>query len=483
MAATAPERSPRPRLIFALVVLALAALAVVPVAGAEQGGSQLRRLPFGFLDSGNFHTCVILGGGDVRCWGDRQRRRARVREYDHDIGDNEFPYSVGPVDLGMGRKALAMRSGDVTRARSSNAGAVRCWGYNFDGQLGYGLTDTTSATTSAGARSAPSTSERGGGRPIAAGENHTCAILDNGRVRCWGDGTSGQLGYGNPFTSATTRPRHRRAPSISGPAARRVAITAGGTTRARSSTTAGCAAGASASSGQLGYGNTDSIGDNETPGSVAPVTSAGPDGRRDQRRRAPHLRDPRQRQGALLGLGRRSASSASATRTRSATTSCRRRSPRSTSGPAARAIAVASRLRPTRARSSTPARVRCWGYGGSGQLGYANTNNIGDNELPNAVGPVNLGSGRTARAIAGGSAALVRAPRQRRASAAGARPAAASSDTATRRRSATTRRRTRPARSLLGAIRRNEVAPVALPRAVGRARPRRPRTGSAPRAS
>ena len=32
---------------------------------------------------------------------------------------------------------------------------------------------------------------------LAAGDFHTCALLDTGTVRCWGKGVNGQLGYGN----------------------------------------------------------------------------------------------------------------------------------------------------------------------------------------------------------------------------------------------------------------------------------------------
>jgi hypothetical protein len=35
---------------------------------------------------------------------------------------------------------------------------------------------------------------------ITAGTFHTCALLDDATVRCWGSGGSGRLGYGNPNT-------------------------------------------------------------------------------------------------------------------------------------------------------------------------------------------------------------------------------------------------------------------------------------------
>ena len=43
--------------------------------------------------------------------------------------------------------------------------------------------------------------------------------------------------------------------------------------------------------------------------------------------------------------------------------------------------------------------VKCWGLGLYGRLGYGNTNHIGDDETPDSVGYVNLGTGRTAKQI------------------------------------------------------------------------------------
>jgi alpha-tubulin suppressor-like RCC1 family protein len=74
-------------------------------------------------------------------------------------------------------------------------GAVRCWGENKNGQLGYGHThDIGDKQLPASAGDVPL-----GGRAvqISAGGLHTCAVLDTGRLRCWGDNEWGQLGYGH----------------------------------------------------------------------------------------------------------------------------------------------------------------------------------------------------------------------------------------------------------------------------------------------
>jgi alpha-tubulin suppressor-like RCC1 family protein len=38
---------------------------------------------------------------------------------------------------------------------------------------------------------------------IAAGANHSCGIATNGKTYCWGDGFSGQLGYGQLSTESS----------------------------------------------------------------------------------------------------------------------------------------------------------------------------------------------------------------------------------------------------------------------------------------
>jgi alpha-tubulin suppressor-like RCC1 family protein len=76
-------------------------------------------------------------------------------------------------------------------------GGVRCWGYGT-GALGDGTTtDFWSPHT---------TDVLGGVAAIAAGENHTCALMTTGGVRCWGDDYWGQLGDGTMWYLPTPTP-------------------------------------------------------------------------------------------------------------------------------------------------------------------------------------------------------------------------------------------------------------------------------------
>ena len=78
-------------------------------------------------------------------------------------------------------------------------GSVKCWGYNFSGQLGYGDITQRGDTSNEMGDNLP-TVDLGTGRTavqISCGGYHTCVILDDGTVKCWGINNYGQLGYGH----------------------------------------------------------------------------------------------------------------------------------------------------------------------------------------------------------------------------------------------------------------------------------------------
>ncbi|MBM3674942.1 MAG: hypothetical protein FJW88_08290, partial [Actinobacteria bacterium] len=78
-------------------------------------------------------------------------------------------------------------------------GTVKCWGYNAKGQLGLGNTDPRGDGPGEMGDNLPAV-DLGTGRTataITAGYQHTCVILDNGTVKCWGYNAFGQLGLGD----------------------------------------------------------------------------------------------------------------------------------------------------------------------------------------------------------------------------------------------------------------------------------------------
>ena len=313
---------------------------IAPAADAEQVGSKQRRAAAGFLDTGFSHTCVILTGGKVRCWGTNGSGQLGYGNTTA-IGDTETPGSVGPVPLGAGRRAFALAVGFAHTCALLDNGRVRCWGDAGNGRIGSGSIDSigdTEPVTAVGPVSL------GSGRravAISAGDQHTCAVLDTGKVLCWGYGAFGRLGYGNTNTVGDNELPSAVGPVPLGAGLKAAAISAGGfvTCVLLQQGTVKCWG--DGFHGISGQGNPITIGDNETPAAVGTVF-----------------------------LGRK-------------------------------AVAISAGLAHACAILDN-GKVRCWGQGALGRLGYGNVNDIGDNELPGFAGPVDIGTDRKAVAISSG---------------------------------------------------------------------------------
>ncbi|MDH3755403.1 MAG: hypothetical protein OEU32_16165, partial [Acidimicrobiia bacterium] len=113
------------------------------------------------------------------------------------IGDTETPDTVGPVDLGPGRTAVAIAPVGFHTCAILDNGSLLCWGNGFDGQLGYGNTDDIGDNETPGGFGPVDLGTGRTATAVSGSEFHTCAALDDGAVRCWGGNSTGRLGYGD----------------------------------------------------------------------------------------------------------------------------------------------------------------------------------------------------------------------------------------------------------------------------------------------
>jgi len=154
--------------------------------------------------AGGGHSCAILSDGSLKCWGGSAAGQLGIATT-NPTGDNpgEMGTALPYVNLGPGRRALSVALGLNHTCALLDNGSVKCWGANAYGQLGLGDTNSRGATQ-AQMDSLPPV-DLGLGRvawAIAAGGNHTCAIIsqppDGGlhpkSLACWGRNSSGQLG-------------------------------------------------------------------------------------------------------------------------------------------------------------------------------------------------------------------------------------------------------------------------------------------------
>lgn len=166
------------------------------------------------------HTCLLPPAGaarpGVRCWGDDERGQ-----------------------IGKGLEALTgvttiRASGDQTCALSD---AIRCWGNDRGVHEVAGLAGRATALSMGdgfvcGALADPKvvrcsgTDERGesaGNKPVlvgaavtmlTSGSKHTCALLDDGAIQCWGKNDQGQLGNGTTVDAPAPAIVHGLPPAV-----------------------------------------------------------------------------------------------------------------------------------------------------------------------------------------------------------------------------------------------------------------------------
>jgi uncharacterized protein YjbI with pentapeptide repeats len=145
-----------------------------------------------------FHTCAILDNNQVKCWGGNANGQLG---YDDIItrGDDARDMSLlSTVNLGVGRTALALSLSEMYTCALLDNHQVKCWGDNMWGQLGYD--DTTTRGKNTGDMAALLPINLGAGmtaKAISVGIFHTCVILNSSAVKCWGKNTFGELGYGD----------------------------------------------------------------------------------------------------------------------------------------------------------------------------------------------------------------------------------------------------------------------------------------------
>ncbi|MBJ7329774.1 MAG: hypothetical protein JHC95_07755 [Solirubrobacteraceae bacterium] len=313
-------------------------------------------------------TCVILPGGtDVGCAGDPNKNFDSRRSLGIFVGFTSWP--SGPataegapylhrIPLGAGRKATAIRLGVTKACAILETGRVLCWG-GWGG--GYGVPSTPSAAATADAGLLQ-------GRKAVRFVSDRCVMADDATLHCL------------DVSGGTTRATIVRPPSTAGALSDAVDFGGGfcgiftGVVRcwSQGSSTLGPAI-------ALGVGRT-------AVKLAAGITSH------------PHacviVDDGGVRcfgSGALGQLGR------------PGTASTDTAAPVEL-GAGRTAVDIAVGRSHTCAVLDDGA-VRCWGQGFFGATGQGNTRNIGDDETPGSVPPVDLGGGRTAARLARGELA------------------------------------------------------------------------------
>jgi alpha-tubulin suppressor-like RCC1 family protein len=304
------------------------------------------------LARGAYHACALLDNGALKCWGANSEGALGLGDFNHrSAGAAELGNSLPGVNLGTGRTAVAITAGLGFSCALLDNGSVKCWGANTYGSLGLGDLVSRGDEPSEMGDSLPVVS-LGTGRTatkIEAGVGHVCAILDDASLKCWGLNNFGQLGVGDHNSRGDAAGEMGDALPVvnlgTGRTAKHVALGVYHTCAILDNDSLKCWG--QGTEGAIGLGDTVARGDGANEmGDALPIVNVG-------------------------------------------------------AGRLVKGVTAGGAF--TCALLDNDA-LKCWGRNTQGQLGLGDTASRGDNagEMGDVLAPVNLGSGRFARKVTAG---------------------------------------------------------------------------------
>jgi alpha-tubulin suppressor-like RCC1 family protein len=130
-------------------------------------------------NAGLYHMCAVTSGGIASCWGYNAHGQ---------LGDGTMANSGIPVSLGLSNVVM-VAGGQYHSCAVISDGSAKCWGWQANGRLGNGSTTAANLTPT-------DVTGLSGVANIGAGNDFSCAQITNGVVECWGRNFFGQLGDG-----------------------------------------------------------------------------------------------------------------------------------------------------------------------------------------------------------------------------------------------------------------------------------------------
>jgi alpha-tubulin suppressor-like RCC1 family protein len=168
------------------------------------------------IRAGGFYTCVLLASGAINCWGERLNGNYGLAgvtflskskgqhicavatdlalkcwgyNQEGQLGINNTTHQTSPTTVTGFANALSVSSSNHNSCAVKADGTPWCWGWNAFGQVGVADTANKIVPTAV-------SGVTGGVTQISAGYTHTCALLTDTTIKCWGDNRWGQLGDG-----------------------------------------------------------------------------------------------------------------------------------------------------------------------------------------------------------------------------------------------------------------------------------------------
>lgn len=165
-------------------------------AGADGGAEDGALGQVTSLVAGAYHNCVVLSGAHLKCWGYNASGQLGLEDTaNRGDGPNEMGVSLPTVHM---EPSVALAARNAFNCALSATGQIICWGSNGNGQLGVGDTVNRGGVRGdMGELRAIDLQPNGTATHVAVGNNHACAVFDRRTLKCWGWNYEGQLGLGD----------------------------------------------------------------------------------------------------------------------------------------------------------------------------------------------------------------------------------------------------------------------------------------------
>ena len=295
---------------------------------------------------GRRFTCALTDEGKIRCFGNGTSGRLGTNN-----GNNLCPASTTMSDIAISETAIKVATGKKSSCAILNTGNVKCWGDGEGGATGYD--HTSNLGNDAGEMEALSNVYIGGktATDISVGDASGCIVTNDGRARCWGKGDGGRLGtnstsnVGNNAGSNSMTLLGDITIGVGDPKVKKIKTKISTTCALTVNDTIRCWG--NGDSGRLGTGSTSKIG-NSSGNSIALMTDVNVDSSADD---------------SIVDFSVAGAS-----------------------------VCV----------TNSSGQVKCWGNGDKGQLGNGGTSNTGSSS-PSTLSWRNIAGSKTVKQLAGGS--------------------------------------------------------------------------------
>ena len=272
--------------------------------------------------AGGFHTCAVYKEGTVKCWGQNNFGQLGYG-HTNTLGDDESVDSIPYLDID--ERVVDLSAGFAHNCAVLESGKVLCWGANDAGQLGLGHTDSVGDL--AGLASATKLDFGEKAQRIYSGTRYNCALMESQNIICWGQNDAGQLGLASTDNLGDNED-YTTFPYVNvGAKILQMDISTISNHTCAALVDGDIKCWGNNQFGQLGYGNTEALGDDEVPADLDSLSFS------------------------------------------------------------SNILKLATGFLHTCALGAGQ-KIQCWGYNTLGQVGLGYVDQIGDDEAANSVGPI-----------------------------------------------------------------------------------------------